>query len=74
MLKGRVQWEQNVVGRGVECGIFEENKIGKIPRKIEMIDLIGIGIMTLENWDVFGMVARGCEFWQIFCNKNCNPF
>ena len=30
--------------------------------------------MTLENWNVFGMVVRGCKFWQIFCNKNCNPF
>ena len=69
-----MQREQNVVGRGVECGIFVGNKIEKIPRKTEMIDLIGIGIMSLENWDVFGMVARGCEFWRIFCNKNCNPF
>ena len=66
--------EQIVVGRGVKCGIFEGNKIEKIPRKIEMIDLIGIRIMTLENWDVFSMVARGWEFWRIFCNKNCNPF
>ena len=48
---------------------FEVNKIGKIPRKMEIIDSIGIGIMTLEIWDVFSMVARGCEFWWIFCNK-----
>ena len=49
MLKGCVRQEQNVIGRGVECGIFEGNKIGRIPRKIEMIDSIGIGIMMLEN-------------------------
>ena len=53
---------------------FEGNKIGKILRKMEILDLIGIGIVTFEKWDVFGMVARGCEFWWIFCNKNCNSF
>ena len=53
---------------------FEKNRIGKMSEKMEMVDSVEIGIMTFEKWDVFGMVARGCEFWQIFCNKNCNLF
>ena len=40
---------------------FERNKKGKIPRKMEVIDLIEIEVVTSEKWNVFGMAARGCE-------------
>ena len=36
---------------------FERNKIGKISEKMEVLDLIEIGIMTFEKSDVFGMAA-----------------
>ena len=39
----------NVVGTGVECGIFERNKIGKISGKMEIVDSIEIEIMTSEK-------------------------
>ena len=43
--------------RIVECGVFERNKIGKISRKMEVVDSIGIEIVTSEKRDVFGIAA-----------------
>ena len=51
----------NIEDRGVECGVFERNKIGKILRKIEVIDLIEIEVVTSKKWDVFGIAVPGCE-------------
>ena len=39
----------NVVDRRVECGVFERNKIGKISRKIEVVDSIEIEIVMSEK-------------------------
>ena len=35
--------------RRVKCGVFKRNKIGKILRKIEVIDLIEIEVVMSEN-------------------------
>ena len=40
---------------------FERNKIRKMLRKIEVIDLIKIEIVTSEKWHIFGMAVPGCE-------------
>ena len=40
---------------------FERNKIRKMLRKIEMIDLIKIEIVTPEKWHIFGIAMPGCE-------------
>ena len=49
---------------------FERNKIGKILRKIEVIDLIEIEVVMSEKWDVFSIAVPGCELKKIICNKN----
>ena len=40
---------------------FERNKIRKILRKIEVIDLIEIEIVTSEKWHIFIIAVPGCE-------------
>ena len=40
---------------------FERNKISKMLKKIEMIDLIKIEIVTSEKWHIFGIAVPGCE-------------
>ena len=52
----------NIEDRRVECGVFKRNKIGKISRKMEIIDLIEIEVVTCKKWNVFGIAAPGCEF------------
>ena len=52
----------NIEDRRVECRVFERNKIGKILRKMEVIDLIEIEVVTSKKWNVFGIAVRGCEF------------
>ena len=52
----------NIVDRRVECGVFERNKIGKISRKIKVIDSIEIEVVTSEKWNVFSIAAQGCKF------------
>ena len=39
----------NVVDRRVECGVFERNKIGKISRKMEVVDSIEIEIVMFKK-------------------------
>ena len=39
----------NVVDRRVECEVFERNKIGKISRKMKVVDSIEIEIVTSEK-------------------------
>ena len=48
---------------------YERNKIGKMLRKIKVIDLIRIEIVTSEKWHIFGIAVPGCELWRIVCNK-----
>ena len=60
--KGPCATGANIEDRRVECGVFERNKIGKISRKIEVIDSIEIEVVTFEKWNVFGIAVRGCEF------------
>ena len=40
---------------------FERNKIRKMLRKIEMIDLIKIDIVMSEKWDILSIAVPGCE-------------
>ena len=40
---------------------FERNKIRKMLRKIEVIDLIEIEIVMSEKWYIFGIAVPGCE-------------
>ena len=40
---------------------FERNKIRQMLRKIEVIDLIKIEIVTSEKWHIFGIAVPGCE-------------
>ena len=56
--KGPCATGANIENRRVECEVFERNKIGKILRKIEVIDLIEIEVV-MSN--VFGIAVPGCE-------------
>ena len=40
---------------------YERNKIGKMLRKIKVIDLIRIEIVTSEKWHIFSIAVPGCE-------------
>ena len=40
---------------------YERNKIREILRKIEVIDLIEIEIVTSKKWHIFGVAVPGCE-------------
>ena len=40
---------------------YERNKIRKMLRKIEVIDLIEIEIVTSEKWHIFGIAVPGSE-------------
>ena len=40
---------------------YERNKIRKMLRKIEVMDLIRIEIVTSEKWHIFGIAVPGCE-------------
>ena len=51
----------NIEDRRVKCAVFKRNKIGKISRKMEVIDLIEIEVVTSEKWNVFGIAVPGCE-------------
>ena len=48
-LKGRVRREQILRIEESNVEFFERNKIGKISRKIEVIDLIEIKVVTSEK-------------------------
>ena len=51
----------NIEDGGGRMWSYERNKIGKILRKIEVIDLIRIEIVTSEKWHIFGIGVPGCE-------------
>ena len=40
---------------------YERNKIRKMLRKIEVIDLIRIEIVMSEKWHIFDIAGPGCE-------------
>ena len=40
---------------------FERNKIRKMLRKIEVIDLIEIEIVPSKKWHIFSIAVPGCE-------------
>ena len=60
--KGPCATGANIEDRRVKCGVFKRNKIGKISRKMDIIDLIEIEVVMSEKWNVFGIAAQGCEF------------
>ena len=59
--KGPCAMGANIEDRRVECGVFKRNKIGKILRKIEVIDAIVIEVVMSKEWSVFGIAVPGCE-------------
>ena len=47
----------NIEDKRVKCGVFKRNKIGKISRKMEVIDLIEIEVVICKKWNVFSIAA-----------------